>query len=60
MDVARPQYQQENMMQEDLWVPIVLFLALAACVCAGLWFRFRGRAEVQQTIRRTEPKIGRR
>ena len=38
-------------MQEDVWVPIVLFVSLAAVVSAALWFRFRGRAEVQQTIR---------
>jgi len=33
------------------WVPIVMFLGLTVIVSLFFWFRFRGRSEMQQTIR---------
>jgi hypothetical protein len=38
-------------MQEDVVVPVVLFISIAVAISTALWFRFRGRAEVQHTIR---------
>jgi hypothetical protein len=37
-------------MGEEL-VPIVLFISIAVAVIGGFYFRFRGRAAVQSTIR---------
>jgi len=36
---------------EDVLVPIVMFLSLAAVFGVFFWFRYRSRAEMQQTIR---------
>lgn len=36
---------------EDVWVPIVMFLSVAAVFVFFFWFRFRARAEAQHTIR---------
>ncbi len=33
------------------WVPIVMFLGLTVIISLFFWFRFRGRSEMQQTIR---------
>lgn len=38
-------------MQEDIVVPVALFISIAVAVSTALWLRFRGRAEVQKTIR---------
>ena len=32
-------------------VPIVMFIAIAVAVIGGFYFKFRGRAAVQETIR---------
>lgn len=37
-------------MQEE-WIPIVMFISLAAVLVFFFWFRFRARAEAQNTIR---------
>jgi hypothetical protein len=37
-------------MQEE-WIPIIMFLSLAAVLIAMLWFRYRARDGMQQTIR---------
>jgi len=36
---------------DEIWVPIVMFIALAAVFVFFFWFRYRARAEMQQTIR---------
>ena len=36
---------------DEVLIPIVMFVALAIAISIGLMFRFRGRQEVQQTIR---------
>lgn len=33
------------------WVPIVMFTGLAVVISFFFWFRYRGRSELQQTIR---------
>lgn len=33
------------------WVPIVMFMGLTVVFSLLVWFRYRGRADVQQTIR---------
>ncbi len=33
------------------WVPISMFLGITVVMCLLVWFRFRGRNDVQQTIR---------
>jgi hypothetical protein len=33
------------------WIPIVLFISMAAVFVFFFWFRFRGRADAQHTIR---------
>lgn len=33
------------------WIPIVMFISLAAVFVFFFWFRFRARAEAQSTIR---------
>ncbi len=38
-------------MQDVDWIPIVMFVAMTVVACAGFWFRFRSRAEVQMTVR---------
>ncbi len=37
-------------MQEE-WIPIIMFLSIAAVLMVGLWLRFRTRDAMQQTIR---------
>ncbi len=39
-------------MQQNIeWVPIVMFIGMTIVLCALVWFRYRSRSEVQQTIR---------
>jgi len=33
------------------WVPIVMFIGITVVMCTLVWFRYRGRNDVQQTIR---------
>ncbi len=33
------------------WIPIVMFLGLTVIISLFFWFRYRGRGEMQQTIR---------
>ena len=35
----------------EFWIPIVMFIGLTIVLSALVWFRFRSRSEVQQTIR---------
>jgi hypothetical protein len=35
----------------EIWIPIVLFAAIAVVLSFWLYFRFRGRREFQQTVR---------
>jgi hypothetical protein len=36
---------------DEIWIPIVMFIAMATVFVFFFWFRYRGRAEMQQTIR---------
>ncbi len=36
---------------EGLWVPIAMFASLTVILSFFFWFRYRGRREMQQTIR---------
>jgi hypothetical protein len=36
---------------DENWIPIVMFISLAAVLVFFFWFRYRGRAEMQSTIR---------
>ena len=36
---------------EELWIPIVAIVAPAVVVALLLWFRYRNRGEIQQTVR---------
>lgn len=38
-------------MQQDLWVPIVLFVSVAVSFCFLFYFRYRARLATQETIR---------
>ncbi len=38
-------------MQNIQWVPIVMFMGITVVMSLLVWFRFRGRSDVQQTIR---------
>lgn len=33
------------------WVPIVMFIGITVVMCVLVWFRYRSRSEIQQTIR---------
>jgi len=33
------------------WVPIIMFIGITVVLCVLIWFRYRTRSEVQQTIR---------
>jgi Domain of unknown function (DUF6249) len=33
------------------WIPIVMFISMTIVLCTLVWFRYRSRSEVQQTIR---------
>ena len=33
------------------WVPIVMFMGITIVMCTLVWFRYRSRSEIQQTIR---------
>lgn len=33
------------------WIPIVMFIGMTIVLCTLVWFRYRSRSEVQQTIR---------
>ena len=33
------------------WIPIVMFAGVTVVLCVFFWLRFRGRSEVQQTLR---------
>jgi hypothetical protein len=35
----------------EVWIPIVMFISVAAVFVFFFWFRYRGRAEMQSTIR---------
>ncbi len=35
----------------EFWIPIVMFISVAAVLIVGLWLRFRSRDAMQQTIR---------
>ena len=35
----------------EAWIPIIMFLSMAVVLTFLLWFRFRSRQEMQQTIR---------
>ena len=35
----------------EIWIPIVMFIATGAVLSFWLYFRFRSRREVQQTVR---------
>jgi hypothetical protein len=39
------------MPQNELWVPIVLFLSIATVLGLWFYFRYRARREVQETVR---------
>lgn len=39
------------MEQNVEWIPIVMFIGMTIVLCALIWFRYRSRSEVQQTIR---------
>lgn len=33
------------------WIPIIMFIGITVVLCVLIWFRYRTRSEVQQTIR---------
>lgn len=47
----RPDIKLELTMDEDLWVPIVMFVSVAVVFVFWFYFRFRTRMETQQTFR---------
>lgn len=40
------------MPQNEMWVPIVLFISLAAVLSFWLYFRYRARQALQQTVQK--------
>lgn len=39
------------MLDEDIIIPVVMFAGLTIVTCFFFWFRYRSRADAQQTIR---------
>lgn len=38
-------------MENVEWVPITMFIGITVVMCVLVWFRYRGRSDVQTTIR---------
>ena len=38
-------------MENVEWVPITMFMGITVVMCVMVWFRYRGRSDVQTTIR---------
>ena len=36
---------------DETWIPIIMFLSIAAILIAVFWFRYKARAEMQSTLR---------
>ena len=36
---------------DETWIPIIMFLSIAAILIAVFWFRYKSRADMQATLR---------
>ena len=36
---------------DETWIPIIMFLSIAAILIAVFWFRYKARADMQSTLR---------